>query len=223
LKGATRDQSEEGMEAFLRDLAETGKPILHGAEPLPATGVAELLREWDGEARLRVAGRAPEFDPEWGRWGARVFVRLCQYLVFRELDEEQLSDDRERLAPPSGFVKPSAIWSVDVTFRFLPDLEHLARRAAERDPLLEWMGSLAAEWPLSSVGMSETEPDPARVDRILADPVLRLLYLERISARKDFARLEGDGVREAFAAAGGEVPELARENRSAKLEREPDS
>ena len=106
-------------------------------------------------------------------WGAEMMYAACQCLAFREIDEAELT--RRLSRPFSGRPDASAHYSVDLTFRMLPDLYHRARSASRNDPLVARLQEWAEDWPLSSVGMPEATREnlpanPKRIDAILEDP-----------------------------------------------------
>jgi hypothetical protein len=101
----------------------------------------------------------------------------------------------------------SVHYSVDLTFRYLPDLYKLARSASQQDVLLTHLARWAVDWPLSSVGMAGVEP--VELDDWVNDPCLLGLYVDRVIARNDVSRLGDRRVREAVEQALGLFPDLA--------------
>ena len=78
-------------------------------------------------------------------------------LVFRD---EPAAAIAEALGPPCPApITPSTHYSVDLVFRFLPEVVIFARSAAAHDPLVEHLERFAREWPLSSVGMPGEDHD----------------------------------------------------------------
>src|SRR5262245_54050535 len=121
---------------FLRDLEENGRVKV--APPDSAAGkdvdaIAEVLRDFDRHARLEMAFEAPAYLEAPALWAASKLYRACQLFVFREPDnmtQQALADPcRERLSA-------SVAYSVDLSFRFLPDVITLARAASGVDALL---------------------------------------------------------------------------------------
>jgi hypothetical protein len=125
-------------------------------------------------------------------------------VVNRDANE---TDVRAALADPRPGPTATAHYSVDLVFRFLPDLIALARRVSQDDPLVEALRNLIAPWPLASVGMSDIPV--ADIEPIIGHPCLRQLYVDRILARGDVARLDDPRVQEAVREALGACPELA--------------
>lgn len=198
------------MQSFFDNLHNEGRVRLTSAD---APTLAEIdaatngLLDFEREYRLNLAGTAPV--PVWSavRWGAAGVYRAAQFLAYRELGPDALARDLGIPCPepPSAAV----CYSVDLSFRFLPDLIRLARAAAANDPLVERLMAWAASWPLSSVGISGVSPGP--IEAFIEDESLRMLYVDRIIATKDVSRLTNDRVRIAVAAAIGAFPELAPE------------
>jgi hypothetical protein len=201
----------------LRSLLEEGRVVLK--TPLVPTALelraAEgVLIEFEQRFRLEMPGEAPALSMSAALWGAEMTYLACQCLAFREIDEAELNS---RLSRP--FVAPrnaSVHYSVDLTFRMLPDLYQRARSASRNDPLVNRLLEWADAWPLSSVGIPETTRENAPADRkqidtILEDSSLRTLYIDRIITRKDLSRLRDPRVRELVTAAIGLHEQLAPE------------
>ena len=173
---------------FLRDLLERGKVTVAGRigsfadDDLRAAET--LLRHYYEEDVLDMPGTAPAFLPEAALWGARYFYHAVQLAVLRDLGEEVV---RGYLQDYPGPRTPEAVYSVDLTFRYLPDLLRLARGLAPDDVLVAALQRTALDWPFSSVG-GETAGDVAP-GVILAHPSLRTAYVDRIIREKDAGRL----------------------------------
>src|SRR5207244_12353786 len=63
----------------------------------------------------------------------------------------------------------------------------LSRHLSNADPLVDQMKSIAAAWPLSSVGIPGLEN--LRLDSFICYPALRRLYADRMTAATDTSRL----------------------------------
>ncbi|MBM4077860.1 MAG: hypothetical protein FJ267_19700 [Planctomycetes bacterium] len=86
------------------------------------------------------------------------------------------------------------VYSVDLVFRFLPDLVRIVKGMNSSDPLLERLKEWGRQWPLSSVSIPDllvTEIEP-----ILADRCLSQLYADRIIESGSTDRLNDPRVRE---------------------------
>jgi hypothetical protein len=163
------------------------------------------LSAFEQEYRRELPGRPPPLWPPAARWAATMLFRACQFVAFRDAGEATLARTMS-VACPAG--DPASVhYSVDLTFRYLPDLYGLARRASQRDPLLTHISCWAVDWPLSSVGMADI--GPVRIDPWVKDSCLLNLYIDRVIARGDVSRLNDPRVREALQQSVGLFPELA--------------
>jgi hypothetical protein len=167
----------------------------------------ELLAAFERQYRDELPGTPPPFARPAARQGAWLLYRVCQFLVFRDLDAETMR--RELCHEPDAASSPSVHYAVDLTLRFLPDAVRLARGKASGDPLVTELLRLATHWPLSSVGVSGV--GDVTVDAFVEDPCLRRLYVDRIIARQDLSRLCDERVRAEVAGVVGSHPELAPE------------
>jgi hypothetical protein len=208
-------EHQDSFVTAVKGLIDDGRVVLETPlVPTPAVLLAaeSVLIECERRFRLEMPGEAPAFSMSAAMWGAEMTYLACQCVAFREIDEAELDS---RLSRP--FVGPedaSAHYSVDLTFRLLPDLYHRARSASRNDPLVARLQLWADAWPLSSVGVPEATredapADPKRIKLILEHPSLRTLYVDRIIARKDLSRLSDPRVRELVTAAIGLHEELA--------------
>ena len=192
---------------FLETLSLDGRARVGGADPASEGDLREGL-DWlagfEREYRCHLPGRPPGLDSAALRWSVSAFYRAAQCLVHRHLGEEVVTRDLAVPAPTPA--TSSSVYSVDLTFRFLPDLLRLARGASESDPLVTRIVEWGCDWPLSSVGM--TLPRLGPTEPILADRCLAALYRDRILAAADRSRLESPEVPLLIDEAGGAHPEL---------------
>jgi hypothetical protein len=193
---------------FLSALFEDGRPRVPAFAPLgesEARAADHVLADFERLYRLEMPLTPPPFDPDAGRWSATLFLRACQFAVYRDLPELLLAGE---LAVPCPCRRgPLTDYSADLVFRFLPDLLTFARGASEKDPLVARLRELARAWPLSSVGIADV--GPVVIDSFAADPSLMALYADRVLARGDAGRLADPRVRRAVTAAVGMHRELA--------------
>src|SRR5215470_16089997 len=141
-----------GLFQFLSALVESGNVVVtqdfrEGVEP----EAEKILKEFDQLYRPHLPGNAPDFVPEAAVWGANMLHRGCQFLVCRDIDAEIVQKAMLEACPVA--YSPAVIYSVDLTFRFLPDLIGMTRNVSSGDPLLQSLLQLARDWPLSSVGV----------------------------------------------------------------------
>jgi hypothetical protein len=188
---------------FLRDLLEKGKVTVAGQigsfgdDDLRAAET--LLRHYYDEDALDMPGVVPAFLPEAALWGARYFYHAVQLAVLRDLGEEVV---RHYLQDYAGPRTPEAVYSVDLTLRYLPDLLRLARGLAPDDVLVAALQRTALDWPFSSVGSGAAGEVAPGI--LLAHPSLRTAYVDRIIREKDANRLSGPEVPEHVRAALGQ-------------------
>lgn len=188
------------LQRFLSSLMESGQAHL-GDGP---EADAPALLEFDRRARLESPLAPPALSLPAARWGASMLFAGCRLLLRRDLDASVVT--RTLAAPCPESPSPSVAYSADLTLRYLPDLWTFARRLADDDSLVGAVASLAASWPLSSVGIPGLAA-PA-IDAFWDHPSLRVLYLDRIVLRRDFSRLADARVRAVAREALGAHPEL---------------
>jgi hypothetical protein len=190
---------------FLADLFETGRvTVALRLDETSDDSLDAVLRPAESVVRLNLAGEAPEFLLPAARWAARIFYGSCHFLVCRDVEPKVIAAFFEQPNPtPSS---PAAHYSADLVFQYLPDLIAMARGVALDDPLLEHLLSLARAWPLSSVSV----PDCGQVEigGFIEHPALRQLYIDRIVARTDLARLADPRATQAARETLGAFPEL---------------
>src|SRR3954462_11273205 len=97
---------------------------------------------------------APSFDENAALWAARYLYTAVQFILLRNLDETTM---QEQLLPYSGELTPAAMYSADLTLRYLPDLFDLAKGLSPNDPLVKMMKETAQLWPFSSAAISMSE------------------------------------------------------------------
>ena len=137
------------LPAFLNQLGENGVAIVSDHQEIGGS-VEETVRNWDAVQRLNLPGNAPELLPEAAAWAATRLYHACQALVCREMPPAQMAAMlREPCPCPAS---PAVDYSVDLVFRFLPDLLAIARRVAMDDPLVTELLALARAWLAGSAG-----------------------------------------------------------------------
>jgi hypothetical protein len=191
---------------FLTELSKNGVAVVTSDEAFElGQRWEEIIRDWDGLYRNELALEAPALSLAAAEWAARRLYRGCQALVCREMPLPAVQQFlAESCTVPQS---PSTIYSVDLLFRFLPDLVAFARRVNRNDPLIGELLALARDWPLSSVGIEGVQGVDPR--GFLDDPSLRQLYVDRILATGDVTRLNCEEVRVAARTSLGGHPELA--------------
>ncbi len=225
---------------FLTQLWQTGRVAVPDPDPQDWADLLKAersqttlcLQHLASEERDSLPGQPPTVDDSAAVWAAECFLTACSLLVHRAHLMETFGH-----VLMSGLIEPASpatVYSVDLTFRFLPDLHRLAKSAAPADSLTLLLENWACRWPLSSVGLEfvtatefarhETSDEPAPSESSREDPLtviagrlddwwqnesLRLLYLDRIGVRQDVNRLQDRRVAEAMRAVIGSHSELS--------------
>jgi hypothetical protein len=198
------------LSLFLDALWEEGRVrVGRPAEltPQERAEAAERLASMEKLVRADAPGEPPTFDPAAAIWAAEMLYRACQLAVFREYGAENVAAAFAEPCPSTA--APGAHYSVDLTFRFLPDLHRLTRQAAPGDPLVAQIAAWAAAWPLSSVGIANVKVLDEPLAAVLSHTSLRQQYIDRIFARRAAERLDHTATREAATAAIGLHASLA--------------
>ncbi len=143
-----------------------------------------ILEQYYTEDAQEMPGHVPDFSPEPALWATSFLYQATQLVLLRDLDEEVIN---QQLTPYPTEITPEVIYSVDLTFRFLPDLFDLARGLAPDDALVKKLRDTAIQWPFSSVGMASGAN--FNTDTIYNHPSLRQAYIDRIVKAKDDQRL----------------------------------
>src|SRR5262249_2141784 len=158
-------------------LTNEGRVIV-SSEQLGASdeNALSLLRDLHKRAQAELSSEPPDFSPVAALWAAELLYQVCQFTVCRELGEDLIANAFANACPEPH--NPASDWSVDLTLRHLPALFRLARHLSSGDPLVQAMGQLAAEWPLSSVGIAELSA--LNLDCFITHPSLARLYADRI-------------------------------------------
>ncbi len=188
---------------FLRSLWREGRVrvpanLIDGPDgclipPDEQDSLQQTLRECAVEDALSFTHAPPAVESSSALWASEMLFRACTAVMHCEFHAEELSSGFQAPcpAPPSA----SVCYSVDLAFRFLGDLERIARIFSPKDPILPFVQNWAREWPLSSVGMPDV-PNVS-VDSFWEHDALRELYVRRIIQSQDESRLNDDRVRAA--------------------------
>ena len=175
------------LTSFLSELLTTGAVTL-ASKPAPFSaddqqGALALLRAAHADDACHLPLQAPAFDAEAAAWAAAYLFHAIQLTLVRELDESVIA---ACLADFGGERSPAAIYSADLTLRYLPDVLHLARGLAPGDVLVARLHDTLRRWPFSGVGTGPAEPEAEAA--VLSHPALRLAYVDRIIGARDRAR-----------------------------------
>ena len=177
------------LTGFLHHLLTTGAVTLAGRptpfEPADLAAAEALLRDYHADDVRERPGAAPAFDVPVALWAAQYLYHTVLLALVRELDETVVL---AQLPDFTGEITPAAIYSADLSLRYLPDLLRLAKGLAPGDALVARLHATAGQWPFSFVG-AEGGGDAADAEaRVLAHPALRQEYVDRIIGTQDRAR-----------------------------------
>lgn len=219
---------------FLGNLFESGELILEEPRSLTpgelGSGVA-VIETHEEQYRAQLPFAPPVVCSEAIGWAAQSFYRAAQFIVYREIGADQIANTFDVIDKQVNLdaSSPSVHYSVDLLFRFLPDLLKFGGSANRDDPTCHAIRRWAKQWPLSSVGMDfkrdilKDEPagheDLAKQDReiifdldaIQRHPCLFQMYVDRILQTGDQTRVESPVVVAKLKQAIGLYPELAGE------------
>lgn len=169
------------LSPFITDLLQTGNVIIQpDIKPFHAEDrnqVANLLAQYHNWDAFHMPLTAPAYDPFAAVWGAEFLYRALQFLLLRNLGEEEI---KEHLKPFPQVITPEAAYSADLTLRNLPLVHDLAKSLSPADPFVIQLQATAKEWPFSAVGiLLET------TTKIPDHPSLQLAYTDRLIAVRE--------------------------------------
>ncbi len=156
-----------------------------GTDPSDVRKILQCLQSWHAVAAMDLPGPPLAFHPDAALWGAIHLFRAACLASFREMGETAI-DGLLRSDPMPDDTDPAAHFSADLCLRHWPDLYRMARARSEDDPLVRVMHAMAAEFPVSSLGMNRI--DAAR-HPALQHVGLRQYFAERALERADHACL----------------------------------
>ncbi len=180
---------------FIQDLIQQGKVTVAG-DIIPFTEEdlqhsTERLKENHFLQEPELTGIVPAFNGPAALWAAGYLYRAVQLVMLRNLGEDAVHG---LLTPFQGPLSPETVLSVDLSFRYLPNLLALAKGLAPEDVLVKRLQETAAQWPFSSVGMMVN--GVINVEMIMNNACLRRAYIDRIIEAKDLKRCNNSLVNE---------------------------
>ncbi len=195
------------MTAFVSSLGTDDEVVVtpfDGEQIIFDASCVETLRQLDSAQRAELGDQLPPLNQMAAEWAAAQLYQACQLLVCRDVASEVVS---RTLAQPCPVPRNESVdYSVDLFFRFLPDLLTVARRLAPADPLTNALLEWAKTWPLSSVGVSAgTE---LATGAFSGNSALMRLYADRVVERRASDRLNDLQLRKVLRADAGLFPEL---------------
>jgi hypothetical protein len=193
---------------FLQQLFADGRVVVGKPEALTAEELragAHALQAQEELVRLELPAASPAYCADAAIWAASRYYAACQIAVFRDVGDDAIAELTK--TEPVDWQHAAVHYSVDLTFRFLPDLMRIVLSAASDDPLAGALRTWCRRWPLSSVGIPEL--GEVEIGPIAHSTSLMQVYVDRIIAREDADRLANAPVRDAARRSLGMYPELA--------------
>ncbi len=170
-----------------------------GYETIADDKLGQWIESIESTYRFQLPADLPELNVAAAIWACKQVIRAAQLSVYRELGEDFIKQGLEWipswLPNSASSVKtqetftsvfatlPEHHYSVDLFFRFLPDLFRLTQVASPSDPLLAYLQQWATIWPLSGNGISGVTVCEEAVQVVQRTRGLRILYRERSLAR----------------------------------------
>lgn len=180
---------------FIQDIIQQGK-VTVDVHVTPFTdedkqAATQRLREYYELQKQELMATVPAFDAPAAIWAASFLYRSIQLVMLRDLGDEVVN---KLLTPYDGVITPEAVVSVDLSFRYLPNLVALAKGLAPEDVLVKRLHEAAVQWPFSSVGM-KVEGE-FNIEVILNNACVCRSYVDRIITARDVKRSNNPQVKE---------------------------
>ncbi len=192
---------------FLRDIFTTGDAVVTTTiQQFDADDLADAGAVLSDYYKLDIENmphHMPAFNQPAAIWAAQYLYHSMQLLLLRQLGEEHIA---KLLTDYTGKVSEDVVYSVDLTFRYLPDLLNAAKGLAPDDPFVQKLTHTANQWQYSSVGAQITALETESV--IMESTALRTEYIDRIIEKKDKHRLKQTITRQVVTEALGVHSEL---------------
>ena len=177
----------DAFEEFLARLLQEGRVVFHDP-PAPlgpsgaSAGATRLLAQAFEIVRLDIAGPPIAFDAAAAVEAGELVRQACWALVCRTERVEDLGRRLVlRITPTKA--SPATHLSVDLCFRYLPQILRRARGIDLGDALVNMITEVLRAWPLSGV-LADLDDPPAEpgILGFKGHPGLMLLYAERFVA-----------------------------------------
>jgi MoxR-vWA-beta-propeller ternary system domain bpX4 len=165
---------------FARRVVDQGELILKGPPAFSSkddAAATPFLEQAFLEYRLEVAGPLIEFDCASALKAARVLAYAAWFFLNRSEPNERLA---EMLYFPKKPVTASEHLSADLLLCYVPQIHRRAQARAPGDFLVERLGEILHQWPLSGV-LSDVHEAPTTELDLGCHAGLWLLYAERLA------------------------------------------
>ena len=197
------------LPSFINALLHEGEVMVGRVEPIlqqDEQSTAVMIADFEREFRNELPANLPPLHIDASLWAAASFFRACQFAMYRDISHQEIQNVFQRLESPERTIENH--YSVHLVFRFLPDLLRLSRSINVNDPLGQQIVQWAVDWPLSSVGIKETDDfeitSKLDVQEIEQHEGLLNLYVERIIKLQDQSRITTTSIRKRVCTALGE-------------------
>lgn len=188
---------------FIEDLVTKGVVTVSSeAAPFDEQDLQQAqtaLLQYYANDSLNMPGTAPAFHADAAIWAANYLYRAVQLTLLRNLDENAV---RALLTPFNGEITAAAVYSADLSLRYLPTVLELAKGLSPDDVLVVLLKQTTKDWPYSSVGM-ELGND-SDINAIMNDASLKYSYIDRIIEARDTNRCNNTQVNDLVAEALGD-------------------
>jgi MoxR-vWA-beta-propeller ternary system domain bpX4 len=202
------------ISTFLSDLFETGQVTvgneIEATNAFERAATLQLLQKYYTSDSWHFPAKQPGFHADGALWGAQFVYAAVHLTVLRHIDAEIVE---QLLTDFTGDTTPETLYSVDLTFRYLPELLFLAKGLAPSDNLVDVLKTRLQRWSLSAVGIdfgdAEKPTNTFTNTQIIAQhPALRQAYVDRIIEKQDLKRALHDPEREWVKTALGDYPSV---------------
>ena len=194
---------------LIEHLFVDGVVRVEGDEPAREDEI-DAAADWAKEAELAIREHQllgpPVVDRTALKWAIRQFFAAAQLAVFRQLGPDEVATRLGHDFVAEGDAA-AVIYSVDLVYRFLPDLVRIVKGMNPDDPLLAQLRTWGERWPLSSVGIPGLSV--SSIEPILANRCLSMMYVDRIIEAEAVDRLNHPQLQELVRGAIGAYPELS--------------
>jgi hypothetical protein len=166
---------------FLEGLFSRGEVLLReppNSEAGDAPRAREILRDIFSVERLRIAGPLLDFDADAATAAAGVLWQACWFLL--EHSDPPATLELALALPPCSTA--AAIFSADLSLRYLPQIHRRALSLSLEDVLPCLLAKILREWPLSGA-LSDVAEAPVSPLDFAGHAGLMLLYAERLADR----------------------------------------
>ena len=177
------------LNKFLLELSEAGEVTVDrkleiSAEELDAC--IPILKSLEKSARLNAPSGLPKFNEKTASTALKIFYNICQMMVNRDFSENLINNTFNQLEELPDPASLETVWSVDVVFRYLPDIFRMSTKLSKGDPLCDKIVDLAKRFPFSTPGIKIDDC----VDAYLVEnDALKIIYMNRIIESEAVDRL----------------------------------